>query len=84
MTWRNAIGLGAIMALSALAVPAGAQQLYYQAQAAPPGRIEAITPGEPYVYPPGHWELRGGMPPKASISRQFSAMLRQSVWVLSI
>jgi len=60
MIWRNGIVVGAI-ALSAVAIPAAAQQLYYQAQAAPPGRIETVTPAEPYVYPPGHWELRGGV-----------------------
>ena len=43
MNWRNGIALGAI-ALSTVAIPVAAQQPYYQAQAAPPGRVETVTP----------------------------------------
>ena len=60
MIVRSGLAL-ATMALVVVAAPASAQRIYYEAQAAPPARIEAVPDAQPYVYPAGHWEYRGGV-----------------------
>jgi hypothetical protein len=60
MILRSGLALATI-ALSVIAYPAAAQRIYYEAQAVPPARVEVVPDAQPYVYPPGHWEDRGGV-----------------------
>jgi hypothetical protein len=57
MNWRNGMTALAAIALAAVAMPASAAHVYYEAEAS----VESATPVQPYLYSPGHWESRGGM-----------------------